>query len=72
MEQNTEIMSSSDIFWGIGDLLTALLTPLDADWGLTSIMNTGVLLLGFVGLFYWLSRQAKYNKQAEANKDQLK
>lgn len=65
-------MSSTDIFWGIGDLFAAILTPLDADWGITSIMNTSLLLLGFVGMFYWLNWQMKFNKAAEADKDQLK
>lgn len=65
-------MSSTEIFWGIGDFLTAVLTPLDADWGLTSIMNTGIVLLGFVGLFYWLTRQKKFNDQAASNPDQRK
>lgn len=34
--------------------------------------NTAFLLLGFVGLFYWLNLQAKYNKQAEQNPNQIK
>lgn len=65
-------MSSSDFFWGLGDLLETVLTPLDADWGLTSFMNTGILLLGFVGLGIWLMKQKKYNAEAEADPNQLK
>ena len=65
-------MSSSDFFWGLGDLFQTILTPLDADWGLTSLMNTGILLLGFVGLGIWLMKQKKYNDAAEADSNQLK
>lgn len=65
-------MSSSDFFWGLGDLFQTVLMPLDADWGITSIMNTGILLLGFVGLFFWLNKQRKFNAAAESNPDQRK
>lgn len=65
-------MSSSDFFWGLGDLFQTVLMPLDADWGITSIMNTGILLLGFVGLFFWLNMQRKFNAAAESNPDQRK
>jgi hypothetical protein len=65
-------MSSSDFFWGLGDLFQTVLMPLDADWGLTSLMNTGILLLGFVGLGIWLMKQKKYNDAAEADSNQLK
>ena len=65
-------MSSSDFFWGLGDLLETVLMPLDADWGITSIMNTGILLLGFVGLGFWLNQQRKFNAEAEADPNQRK
>lgn len=65
-------MSSSDFFWGLGDFLATILTPLDADWGITSIMNTGILLLGFVGLGIWLTKQKKFNDAAQADENQLK
>lgn len=65
-------MSSSDFFWGLGDLFTVLLSPFDADWGFTAIMNTGILLLGFVGLGIWLNKQRKFNEAAKANPNQRK
>jgi len=65
-------MSSSDFFWGLGDLFQTVLMPLDADWGITSIMNTGILLLGFVGLFIWLGKQKKFSDAAESDPNQLK
>lgn len=65
-------MSSTDFFWGLGDIFQVVLSPLDADWGITSIMNTGILLLGFVGLGIWLNKQRKFNADAEANPNQRK
>ena len=65
-------MSSTDIFWAIGDAAQWALAGLQNDAPITSIMNTGVLLLGFVGLFIWLSKQSKFNAKAAANADQLK
>jgi len=37
-----------------------------------NILNYTFVVLGFVGLFYWLKTQAKYNAEAEANPDQIK
>jgi hypothetical protein len=65
-------MSSSDFFWGLGDLFQTILTPLDGDWGITSIMNTGILLLGFVGLGFWLNKQRKFDAAADADPNQRK
>lgn len=65
-------MSSTDFFWGLGDLLETVLMPLDADWGITAILNTIIPVGGFIGLFYWLNLQRKFNQQAENNADQLK
>lgn len=62
-------MSSVDVFWKIGDL---------AEWtfGFFEIsgnfFNDSFLILGFIGLFYWLNVQRKFNNAAEGDKDQLK
>jgi hypothetical protein len=37
-----------------------------------NLPNIAFTLLGFVGLFYWLNLQAKYNKKAEQESNQLK
>ena len=63
-------MSSADIFTGIGDLaywaFENTLEPLaDMPW-------TVVLIFGFVAFAYWMKRQAAYNKQAEADPNQIK
>lgn len=39
---------------------------------LENLPNMAFILLGFVLLGYWLFLQAKYNKEAAANPDQLK
>ncbi len=39
---------------------------------LGNIPNYTFIVLGFVGLFTWLSYQAKYNKEAESDPNQIK
>jgi len=58
-------MSSSTIFHGIGDFLTWTLGIFEV---LGNTVNYAVIVLGFVGLFYWLNLQRKYNAQANAKK----
>lgn len=63
-------MSSSTIFYGLGTLFTDyLFIPFEM---VGNIFNYSVIVLGFVGLFYWLNMQKKFNQQAADNKDQLK
>lgn len=66
-------MSLYDFFWGLGTSIESGLSSLyDDNVGLTTFFNTSVLLLGFVGLFYWLRFQIKANKKAQNNPDQRK
>jgi hypothetical protein len=65
-------MTLDGLFRGIGDVLQATFRILDADMGITAIMNTSLVCLGFIGLFYWLNWQRKFNAQAENNPDQRK
>jgi hypothetical protein len=63
-------MTSSELFYGLGDLaywaFENTLEPLgDAPWMI-------VLTFGFVAFGYWMFRQVQYNKQAEADPNQLK
>ena len=65
-------MSSTDVFNGMGDglywLFENTLEPMsDGDW-----IWRIVLIFGFVAFAYWMKRQADYNKQAEADPNQLK
>jgi len=65
-------MTLDGVFRGIGDFMQWTFNLLENDMPITWVMNTGVVILGFVGLFYWLNWQKKYNAQAEANPDQRK
>jgi hypothetical protein len=63
-------MSSTDVFYAIGDgaywLFQNTLEPIgETFWFL-------VLILGFVSFFYWMYRQAQFNKMAENDPNQLK
>lgn len=65
-------MNSSEMLWSLGDILDAGISAVyDFDF-IGNWFNYFVIALGFVGLFIWLAKQAKYNKEAEANADQLK
>lgn len=62
-------MSSSTFFYGIGDFLTWTFGFFEL---VGNIFNYSLIVLGFIGLFYWLNWQKKFNDQAANNPDQLK
>ena len=63
-------MNSKEIFEGLGDFILWTTQILFENVG--NLFNDAVLILGFVGLFYWLNYQRKFNKEAENNPNQLK
>jgi hypothetical protein len=63
-------MSSKEIFEGLGDLILWSTEIIFENVG--NMFNTAVILLGFVGLFFWLNTQRKFNEKASNNPDQLK
>ena len=65
-------MTLDGFFRGLGDVLQWTVNILENDMPTTFLVNTGAVLLGFVGLFYWLNLQRKFNAQAEKDPDQLK
>ena len=65
-------MTLTAFFNGLGDIFQWTFGFLQNDFWLTSVMNSGVIILGFVGLFYWLNHQRKFNQQAENDPNQLK
>ena len=65
-------MTLDGFFRGLGDVLQWTFNILENDMPTTFLVNTGAVLLGFVGLFYWLNLQRKFNAQAEKAPDQLK
>lgn len=62
-------MSSSAVFHAIGDLLTWTFGIFEV---IGNAFNYSVIVLGFIGLFYWLNLQKKFNAEAEANPNQIK
>jgi hypothetical protein len=64
-------MTLTEIFWGIGDFMQWTFNLLQAD-AIGDMFNYAVILLGFVGLFYWLNWQRKFNEQAANDPNQLK
>lgn len=63
-------MSSSDIFYGLGDgaywLFQNTLEPIgDLFW-------IAALLFGFVAFAYWMFKQNKFNQEAENDPNQIK
>jgi len=64
-------MTLTEIFWGIGDFMQWTFNLLQAD-AIGDMFNYAVILLGFVGLLYWLNWQRKVNEQAANDPNQLK
>lgn len=70
-------MTLDGFFRGIGSFLQWTFNLLQDNvfsegLGLTFFMNTGIVVIGFVGLFYWLNTQRKFNDQAKNNPNQIK
>ncbi|MFA7275156.1 MAG: hypothetical protein WC044_14895 [Crocinitomicaceae bacterium] len=58
-------MSSSTIFYAIADFMGKYgFMPYEWDW-FKMIFNYGAIVLGFIGLFYWLNLQMKMTKKAK-------
>lgn len=63
-------MGSSVIFYGIGSFLTDVaFVPFEH---IGDMVNFGFISLGFIGLFYWLNLQKKFNEKAAKDPHQLK
>jgi len=60
--ENFSIMWN-DIIYGIGDFLTETFKILPV---LGNKLNTALIIVGFVLLFFWLNKMANYNKKAKA------
>lgn len=56
-------MGSREFFEGLGDLFTNyLFVPLEL---IGDLFNYSVIVLGFLGLFYWLNIQKKLSDKAQ-------
>lgn len=65
-----EIMNSREIWWKIGDGTQWFLGLIYDNVG--NIFNYSCIVLGFIGLFYWLNYQRKFNNEAANNPNQIK
>lgn len=63
-------MNSRDAWWGFGDGAQWFLGLIYDNIG--NIFNYSMIVLGFIGLFYWLAKQKGFNDQAANNPNQLK
>lgn len=59
-------MTLDGIFRGIGGFMQWTFNFLQNDVPITMVMNYGCIVLGFVGLFYWLNLQKKMTAKAKA------
>ena len=62
-------MSSTKVFYAISDFLTWTFGLYE---NVGNIFNYSVIVLGFIGLFYWLNWQKKFNEKAKNDPNQLK
>ena len=62
-------MSSSDFFYCIGDFLTWTFGFFEV---VGNVFNNILIVLGFIGMFYWLNWQRKFNEQAKNDPNQIK
>ena len=62
-------MSTSVVFQALADLFQWTFQIFEV---IGNSFNYSVIVLGFIGLFYWLNYQAKFNKQAKNNPNQIK
>ncbi len=63
-------MSSKEIFEGIGDAILWTTEVVYENVG--NGFNNLLIIVGFVGLFYWLNYQRKFNAQAKNDHNQIK
>lgn len=63
-------MNSTEFITGLGDFILWTTAILFENIG--NLFNNGAIVLGFIGLFYWLNVQKKFNQAAKNNPNQLK
>jgi hypothetical protein len=64
-------MTFNGFFRGLGDIFQWTFQFLQAD-AIGNIFNYSLIVLGFVGLFYWLNLQKKFNEKAKNDSSSLK
>lgn len=61
-------MGSSTVFYAIGDLFQWIFQLFQY---IGDIANYSFIILGFIGLFYWLNLQKKFNAAAAKDPNKL-
>jgi hypothetical protein len=62
-------MSSSDVIYAIGDLLTSTFKFFEV---VGNVFNYSLIVLGFFGFYYWMNLQKKFNDKASKDPNQIK
>ncbi|MBP6459533.1 MAG: hypothetical protein KA264_05500 [Crocinitomicaceae bacterium] len=62
-------MTSNVIFYGIAKMLQTSFLFYEF---IQNKFNYACIILGFIGLFYWLNYQRKFNQEAQNNPNQIK
>ena len=62
-------MSSSDVIYTKGDLLTASFKFFEV---VGNVFNYSLIVLGFFGFYYWMNIQKKLNDKASKDPNQIK
>ena len=62
-------MTLSGFFYGLGDIFQWTFQLFEV---IGNSFNYSLIVLGFIGLFYWLNKQRKFNAKAQNNPDQFK
>ena len=63
-------MSSREGFEAIADFMYG--APFDFYDNIGNMVNTSLVVLGFLGFFVWMRKQIKFNNAAKNNPNQLK
>ena len=63
-------MSSSTVFYAIGDGCQTALGFIYDNIG--NVFNYSMIVLGFIGLFYWLKKQKDFSEVAKNDPNQIK
>lgn len=62
-------MTSNVIFYGIAKMLQTSFLFYEF---IQNKFNYACIILGFIGLFYWLNYQRRFNQEAQNNPNQIK
>ena len=62
-------MTLSGFFWMLADIIEWTFQIFEIIGGM---FNVAVICVGFIGLFFWLNTQRKFNEDAARNPEKLK